>query len=118
MAAGLGRGRLSRGWSIQGKLEKRGVDPDAEPTAATSEEKKKDEQEGMAANTHHHPDRISPVCLFCPQQHLRGWMQVCDADPQLCSPQITERRRVQRQRERGMEEEEKGRGPADSDDDS
>lgn len=71
MMAGLGWGRLSWGRGIQGKLEKRGVDPDTEPTAATSEEEKKDEHQGMAANTHHHPDlclylSFFSVCLFCP----------------------------------------------------
>lgn len=68
MMAGLGWGWLSWGWGIQGKLEKRRVDPDTEPTAATSEGEQKDEHQGMAANTHHHPDLPSFLCvsLFSP----------------------------------------------------
>lgn len=132
MMAGLGWGRLSWGWGIQGKLEKRGVYPDTEPTTTTSEEEKKDEHQGMAANIHYHPDLRSfplfsvfvssvlkaPSAAVGAEQHLRGRMQVCDVDPQLWPRQITKRRLVQRQWERRMAwmEEEKGRGLTHSDD--
>lgn len=40
----------------------------------------------------------APSAVVGAEQHLRGCMQMCDADPQLRSRQITARRRVRRQR--------------------
>lgn len=64
MMAGPGWSWLGWGWGIQGKLERRRVDPDAESAAATSEQEHKDERRGTPANAPHRPDLRS----------LRSWM--------------------------------------------
>lgn len=61
MMAGPGWGWLGGGWGIQGKLERRRVDPDAE--SAASEQERKDERRGTPANARHRPD-LRSLCSW------------------------------------------------------
>lgn len=56
VTAGAGGSWLGWGWGVQGKLERRRVDADAEPAAATGEQDHEGERRGTPANAPHRPD--------------------------------------------------------------